>query len=478
MGNRGQYMEIAVFYNDGRKKIGEECGVFGFFDKDGHHCSKLTYYGLCALQHRGQESCGIAINNNGNLSCHKEMGLVSEVFNDKIIDELKGQISIGHVRYSTTGGSCKKNAQPLVIENKNEVFAIAHNGNIVNISKIKSTLENKGIIFHTTTDTELIAHLIIDKKTDGLTVEVAIKEIQSELEGSYSLVIMTEDKLIGVRDPYGLRPLSIGVLGNSYVLTSETCAFDIVNADFLRDVEPGEIIIIDNEGLQSIKKANPKRTHLCVFEYIYLARPDSFLEGISVYEARKQIGMQLAKKFPVKADLVVGVPDSGIAGAIGYAEEAKIPYGEGLLKNRYVGRTFIQPSQLQRKSSIKIKLSVLKNNIKGKRIILVDDSIVRGNTIKHIIELLTEAGAKEVHVRISSPPFLYPCYFGVDVPTRKELIAHNNSLEEIGKQIGASSIGYLGIDNLIDSINHKKANFCVGCFSGKYPIPIEIEEER
>ncbi len=459
-------------------KLREECGVFGFFDNDNNDCARITYYGLHALQHRGQESCGIAVNDNGVVVHHKDLGLVSEVFNDIILNHLKGQMAIGHVRYSTTGNNSRENAQPLVIKNISGTIALVHNGNLINASEIRESLESEGAIFQTTIDSEVIAYLITKERIISNSTEEAVMTIMKKIKGSYALVIMGPDKIIGVRDPKGIRPLSIGKLENSFILASETVAFDTIDGEFIRDVEPGEIVTIDKSGIHSIKTIKSPVSNLCIFEYIYFARPDSVLEGISVYETRKEAGRILAKEHPVDADLVIGVPDSGIASAIGYAEESKIPYGEGLIKNRYIGRTFIQPNQTQRKRDIKIKLNALENSVKGKRIIMVDDSIVRGSTINHIIQMLKEAGAKEVHMRISSPPFKWPCYFGTDIPSKNQLIACKHSVKTIGKKFNADSLAYLSLKGLMKTTKKVKCTLCNGCFSGNYPMEVPQKMDK
>jgi len=459
-------------------KLNEECGVFGVYDNDGYDCARLTYYGLYALQHRGQESCGIAVNDDGTIIYHKDMGLIPEVFNDVILEHLKGQIAVGHVRYSTTGRSQRENAQPLVTKYVKGTLTVAHNGNLVNASKIRSELERAGAIFQTTNDSEVIAYLIARERVKCSSVEEAIKNIMSELKGSYALVVMSPRKLIGVRDPWGIRPLSIGKLNNSYILASETCAFDAINAEFIRDVEPGEIVVIDKDGMRSIKDNCSGTSNICIFEYIYFARPDSVIEGASVYEARKEAGRLLAKEHPVDADLVIGVPDSGLSAAIGYAEASGIPYGEGLIKNRYIGRTFIQPTQSQREIGVKIKLSVLKSSVAGKRIVMIDDSIVRGTTSRRIVHMLKDAGAKEVHLRVSSPPFKWPCYFGTDIPSKKQLVACSHTVEEIRDLIGADSLGYLSIESLSKIAVGAKCGFCDGCFTGKYPMNVPEDADK
>lgn len=459
------------------KELHEECGIFGFFNLDDHDSAKMAYYGLYALQHRGQESCGIAISDQETIICHKDMGLVSEVFNDLVLDHLKGQMAIGHVRYSTTGSSLRENAQPLVIKYSNGSLALAHNGNLINAKELRDNLEAKGAIFQTTIDSEVIAYLLAKERINTDSTVNAIKKTMGQLKGSYSLIIMEADQLIGVRDPLGIRPLCLGKLNNSYVIASESCALDTINAKFIRDVLPGEIVIINQNGLQSIKTKESLKSHLCIFEYIYFARQDSVIDGISVYEARKKAGHLLAKENKVKADLIIGVPDSGIAAAIGYAEESGIPYGEGLVKNRYVGRTFIQPNQNRREKNVKIKLNVLAKSVAGKKIIMIDDSIVRGTTIKGFVHMLKEAGAKEVHIRISSPPFKWPCFFGTDIPSRHQLLACQYDLHGINKLFGTDSLAYLSIEGLKTITNHH-LNFCEGCFSGKYPMEVPLEADK
>ncbi|WHH58185.1 amidophosphoribosyltransferase [Petroclostridium sp. X23] len=459
-------------------KLNEECGVFGIYDKDGLDCARLTYYGLYALQHRGQESCGIAVNDDGTIIHHKDMGLVPEVFNDVVINHLKGQIAVGHVRYSTTGASLRENAQPLVTKYVKGTLTVAHNGNLVNAAEIREDLEKNGAIFQTTIDSEVIAYLIARERVKCGSIEEAVTRMMTRVKGSYSLVVMSPRKLIGARDPHGIRPLSIGRIGNSYVLASETCALDSVGAEFIRDVEPGEVVLIDQDGLRSIKTNCIGKSNLCIFEFIYFARPDSVVEGASVYEARKQAGRILAKEHPVEADLVIGVPDSGVSAAIGYAEESGIPYGEGLMKNRYIGRTFIQPDQSQRETGVRIKLNVLKKSVEGKRIVMVDDSVVRGTTSGRIVQMLKDAGAKEVHMRVSSPPFKWPCYFGTDIPSRKQLVASVHSLEEIRKMVGADSLGYLSIEGLSHIAVGTNCGFCNGCFSGEYPMEVPGEADK
>ncbi|WMM23893.1 amidophosphoribosyltransferase [Tissierella sp. MB52-C2] len=443
-------------------------GVVGIYSKERNNVSNIIYYGLYALQHRGQVSTGIAVNNNGFVDYFKDLGLVHEVFPKETMERLRGNIGIGHIRYATTGDTTTINAQPLVVGYRKGALALAHDGAVVNFEKLRDGLEEQGAIFQSELDTEVIANLIARYHKDN--IEDAIIKALDDINGTYGLVIMTTDKLIGARDQYGVKPLSIGKLGEDYILASETCAFDTIGAEFIRDVEPGEIVIIDEKGLKSIRrKAYDKR--LCLFEIIYFARPDSKLENKSIYLARIEAGKQLAIESAVDGDIVIGAPDSGTIPAIGYAEQAKIPYAEGLIKNRYVGRTFIQPTQELREQGVRIKLNVLKENVEGKRVILVDDSIVRGTTIKRTIEMIKNAGAKEIHVRISSPPVLHPCYLGMDTPTKENLIAAQMSKEEIRKLIGADSLEYLSLEGLLKSAGGKE--FCTGCLDGNYPIDKE-----
>ncbi len=465
-------MNLGVDFDYRIDKLNEECGVFGVYDQDGHDCARLAYYGLYALQHRGQESCGIAVNDDGTIIHHKDMGLVPEVFNDVVLNHLKGSIAVGHVRYSTTGASLRENAQPLVTKYVKGTLTVAHNGNLVNAEEIRNELENNGAIFQTTIDSEVIAYLIARERVKCHSVEEAVSQVMKKIKGSYALVVMSPRKLIGARDPLGIRPLCIGKIENSYVLASETCALDSINATFIRDVEPGEIVVIDGDGLRSIKDNCQGESKICVFEYVYFARPDSTIESANVYESRKEMGRILAREHPVEADLVIGVPDSGLAAALGYAEESGIPYGEGLIKNRYVGRTFIQPDQKQREQGVKLKLNALKDTVAGKRIIMIDDSIVRGTTSGRIVQMLKNAGATEVHMRISSPPVTHSCFYGIDTPSREHLVAANYPIEEIRKKVGADSLGYLSIEGLLKSPKGAKCGFCTACFDGNYPVDV------
>lgn len=456
-------------------KLKEACGVFGVYDPHGGDVASTIYYGLCALQHRGQESCGIAVSDTGgpkgNMELHKGMGLVSDVFKENILAGLKGNLGVGHVRYSTTGETTLNNAQPLVLNYIKGTLALAHNGNLVNTEKLREELACSGAIFQTTTDSETIAYYIARERVGSASVEEAITKTARRLKGAYALVIASPRKLIGVRDPLGLKPLCIGQLKDSYILASESCALSAVGAKFLRDVMPGEIVSVTREGLSSNTELCQEKQAHCIFEYIYFARLDSRMDGISVYEARLRGGAALAKAYPVEADLVAGVPESGVAAAQGYAKESGIAFGQVFYKNSYVGRTFIKPTQKERENSVRIKLSVLESAVKGKDIVLVDDSIVRGTTIANLIRLLKRAGAGKVHVRISSPPFLYPCYFGTDVPSNRQLIASSHSTEEIRKLIGADSLGYMRIEDLFAMTEGLK--LCKACFDSRYPMAIE-----
>ena len=450
--------------------IHEECGVFGIYDRDGYDVARMTYAALFAMQHRGQESCGIAVNRDRDIHLYKNVGHVSEVFHDRELDELKGQFAIGHVRYATTGGTGVLNAQPLATWYVKGQLAMAHNGNLSNAKQLKAQLQQAGAIFQTTTDTELMMHLVARERLKTGRVELALVEMMKYVEGSYSLVMMSPQKLMACRDPQGMRPLCIGKMAdNTYVIASESCALDTIRAEFIRDVEPGEVIVIDKNGLRSIRDNCQGHSRMCIFEYIYFARSDSIIEGQSVHEARKNLGKILAQTNPVDADMVIGVPDSGIDAAIGYALESGIPYGKGLVINRYVGRTFIQPTQAERKQAVRLKINALKQTVEGKRIIMVDDSIVRGTTSAKLVDMLREAGATEVHMRISSPPFTWPCYFGTDIPDKDQLLACKYSVDEICKMIGADSLVFLPAERLKETIPNAKCGFCDGCFTGNYP---------
>ena len=449
----------------------EECGVFGIYSEGEVVPAYATYNGLLALQHRGQESCGIAVCDRGVISYSKDMGLVTEAFNDKILDSLEGQMAVGHVRYSTSGGSVRENAQPLVMRYIKGTLAIAHNGNLTNAYELHQVLERRGCIFQTTIDTEVIAYMIARERVDAPSIEEAVRRTIPKIQGSFSLVIMSPQKLIAARDPHGFRPLCIGKIGNSTVFASETCALDACGAEFVRDVEPGEVVVVDKDGMRSFRDPVDVEKSLCIFEYIYFARTDSIIDGISVYEARKQAGRLLAKQLPVEADMVIGVPESGIDAALGYSEESGIPYEKGIVKNTYIGRTFIKPNQSERERSVRIKLNALSNCVKGKRIVMLDDSIVRGTTSGRIVSMLKDAGAKEVHLRISSPPFLWPCYYGTDIPSKDDLIACQHSIKEIGEMSYADSIAFLSVENLAKLMGGRMG-YCDACFSGKYPAPV------
>ena len=456
-------------------QIKEECGVFGIYSKDTMDVASQTYFALYALQHRGQESCGIVVNDKGILSYHKDLGLVPDVFNEGNLRKLgMGNIAIGHVRYSTTGKSNRSNAQPLVVRHIKGPMAIAHNGNLVNARDLREKYELNGGIFHNTNDTEVISYAITEQRLIQPSIEKAVEQAMYKFKGAYSLVIMSPKKLIAARDPQGFRPLCMGETG-AIVFASESCALDSIGARFIRDVEPGEIIIVDKNGAHSLKTHCGQKTSMCVFEYVYIARPDSVIEGSSVHQARLNAGKKLWQESPVEADVVVGVPDSGLDAALGFSMASGIPYGVGFIKNRYVGRTFIQPSQSQRSNSVRIKLNVIKDVVKGKRVVLIDDSIVRGTTSARIVNLIREAGATEVHMRISSPPFTNPCYFGIDIDSKENLIACQMSIEEIAKEIGADSLGYLSIEGVKNIAENAKCNFCTGCFTGEYPIRVPKE---
>ena len=464
--------------------IHEECGVFGIYTKEICDVASPVYLGLYALQHRGQESCGIVVNDRGVFSYHKGIGLVNEVFDAERLEKLgKGHIAVGHVRYSTTGKPTPHNTQPLVVRHIKGPMAIAHNGNLINALELRESYELKGAIFHSTNDSEVISYAVTNERLSEGSIQKALEKAMYKLKGAYSLVIMSPKKLIAARDPQGFRPLSLGKLPDDegYVVASETCAFDSVGAEFVRDILPGEIIIIDDNGIESIKTHCGQKSGLCVFEYIYLARPDSVIQGAGVHGARVNAGKFLAQEHPVEADIVVGVPDSGLDAAIGYAMESGIPYGMGFVRNRYVGRTFIQPAQGMRENSVKIKLNPVAETVKGKRVVMVDDSIVRGTTCRRVVNLLREAGAKEVHVRISSPPFINPCYFGTDIDAKDKLIACRiTDIDEIAKAINADTLGYLSQENVLKIAEGADCDFCDGCFTGKYPIevPDELPKDR
>lgn len=459
------------------KGLHEECGVFGIYSRETIDVASLSYVALYALQHRGQESCGIVVNDRGIFSHHKDLGLVPEVFDKPTLEKLgKGNISIGHVRYSTTGNSNRVNAQPLVVRHVKGPMALAHNGNLVNAHSLRKRYELMGGIFQSTNDTEVISYAITEQRLRQSSIEEAVEHAMYDLKGAYSLVIMSPQKLIAARDPNGFRPLVMGKLHNdSVVFASETCALDSIGAEYVRDIEPGEIVVADSAGVRSIKRHCGRASSLCVFEFVYFARPDSVIHGCSVHGARLKAGEFLWKEHPVEADVVIGVPDSGLDAALGLSRASGIPYGVGFIKNRYVGRTFIQPSQIQRTNSVKIKLNVVREVVKDKRVILVDDSIVRGTTSANIVSLLREAGAKEVHFRVSCPPFVNPCYFGVDIDSKENLIACKYSIPEICHEIGADSLGYLSLEGVKAIGESSGCGFCTGCFTGEYPIDVPKE---
>lgn len=465
------------YYNEGIDplvfdKIKEECGVFGVY---GHpDAAFMAYYGLHALQHRGQESAGMCSSDGEQFHYHRDLGLVKEVFLQEQLETLQGSLVVGHVRYSSEKERGLANAQPLVFNYKKGDLAIATNGNLVNAESIRNQLEQEGSIFHATSDTEVVAHLIARSKCDQL--EDAIMEALNTVQGAFAFLFMTQDKLIAAVDPYGLRPLVLGKMGDAYILASETCAFDAVGAEYIRDVEPGEFIVFGPSGMVERRFAEPKRRSLCAMEYIYFSRPDSDMDGLNIHTVRKQMGIELAKESFVDADIVTGVPDSSISAAIGYAEQTGIPYEIGLIKNRYVGRTFIAPTQALREQGVKMKLSAVRKVVEGKRVVMIDDSIVRGTTSRRIVKLLREAGATEVHVRISSPPFQNPCFYGIDTPSKEELIASAHSVEQIRQEIEADSIHFLSKEGLMKSIGGRDGEvnqgLCMACFDDDYPAPL------
>lgn len=457
-------------------KFKDECGVFGIYVNQPVDVASVTYYGLYALQHRGQESAGIAVANGQEVKIHRGLGLITEAFNNDNLDYLRslnGNISIGHVRYSTAGAKTVENAQPLLANTKLGPIAMAHNGNLVNADVIRELLEDGGHVFHTSVDSEVLASLIARSSKRG--IERAVVNAISAVRGSFAMVIMTKDKLIGIRDPHGIRPLCLGKIDEGYVLSSESCALDSVGAELVRDIEPGEIVVIDGDGVKSIKYSEGTTCQTCAFEYIYFARPDSVIDELDVYNTRVKQGEVLYQEHKIDADLVVAVPDSGIPAAVGYSKASGIPYEMGFVKNRYVGRTFISPSQEFRERAVAVKLNPLKVNVNGKRVILIDDSIVRGTTSKHLIDSLRRAGATEVHFIVASPIVKFPCYFGIDTPYRSELIGANKSVEEIRESIGCDSLGYLSLEGMYEGF-YGRRNFCVGCFNGVYPVSAPMEK--
>lgn len=465
-------MSSNLIFDPSNDKFKDECGVFGVYVNKPMDVSSMTYYGLYALQHRGQESAGIAVANGEAIDIHKGMGLITEAFSNESLNRLKGFAAIGHVRYSTSGDTRIENAQPLLSQSKLGSIAMAHNGTLVNADVIRELLEDGGHVFHTSIDSEVIANLIARGAKKG--IEKAIIDSIQAVRGSFAMVILTQDKLIGVRDPHGIRPLCLGKMEEGYVLSSESCALDAIGAELVRDIDPGEIIIIDKNGIKSYKYYENTQCQTCAFEYIYFARPDSTIDGLDVHESRVRAGEQLFNEHKIEADVVVAVPDSGIPAAIGYSKASGIPYDTGFVKNRYVGRTFITPSQEIREKAVAVKLNPLKANVNGKRVVLIDDSIVRGTTSKHLVDSLRRAGAKEVHFLVASPIVKFPCYFGIDTPYRSELIGAKKSTDEIREAIGSDSLGYLSMEGMYKCFK-EDCGYCVGCFNGIYPVATPME---
>jgi amidophosphoribosyltransferase len=451
------------------------CGVFGIY---GHpNAAELTYFGLYALQHRGQESAGIVTCDGRQFREHKGMGLVSQIFNGQILHDLVGKMAVGHTRYSTTGSSNIRNAQPLTVNSARGQIAVAHNGNLTNAAQLRDELENRGVPFQTTVDSEIILLMLAQPGDNGADSHLA--SVVRRIEGAFSLVIMTENELIGVRDPHGFRPLCLGRVDDAWVLSSETCALDLIHAKFVRDIEPGEIVVINKDGVRSIKAfPEPQRRAFCMFEYVYFARPDSTISGRNVYKVRVEMGRQLAREHPVEADLVIPVPDSGVYAGLGYAEESKIPFELAFIRNHYVGRSFLQPSQLIRDFNVRVKLNLIEELVRGKRVIIVDDSIVRGTTCKARVKTLKDAGAKEVHVRVSCPPHMNPCVYGIDFPDRNKLMAANHSVDAIRQYLNADSLHYLSPEGMVKATGLPKSNFCMACWDGDYPVPYDPSTDK
>jgi len=461
--------------------IHEECGVFGMFSTFQQDIASIVKVGLFALQHRGQESCGIVVNADRQFYTHKDLGLVGDVFTNEVMEKFpQGTLGIGHVRYATTGATNRNNCQPIEVNHQKGLLALAHNGNISNAFELRNELELNGAIFHSTSDTETIAYIVTRERLKSKSIEEAISKAMNYLDGAYSLLFMSATKMIAVRDPYGFRPLCYGVMEDgTYIVASESCALDAVGAKFVRDVEPNEIIVFSRDGIQSYKEnCKKKEKATCVFEYIYFARPDSIIDGVDVHTSRVKAGQILAQCAPVEADVVIGVPDSGLDGAIGYAYESKIPYKLGIIKNKYIARTFIAPNQSERINGVQIKLNPIKSVIEGKRVVLIDDSIVRGTTCRRIVDLLRKNGAKEVHMRISAPPFKYPCFYGTDIDSSENLIANQLTIEQIREKIGADSLAYLPIEELKTIVSHE--GICTSCFTGQYPtqVPVDTRKSR
>lgn len=455
-------------------KLHEECGVFGVYSEDSNrNMAPLVYYGLFSLQHRGQESAGIAVAKNGSIECRKGMGLVGEVFDPATLEKIEGASAIGHVRYSTAGTSSVENAQPFVSRFKLGSIAVAHNGNLTNAAVVRELLEDAGVGFVSSSDSEVIVNLIAKNYKKGL--EKALTDTIQFIKGSYALVVLTDNALVGARDPNGIRPLCLGRMDGGWILASESCAIDAVGGELVRDVEPGEIVIIDKNGVLSYKFGEKTRKSVCSFEYIYFARPDSVIDGVDVYEARIRAGETLGRESGVPADIVIGVPDSGVPAAIGYGRATKTPFGLGIVKSKYVGRTFIAPSQSLREQAVSVKLNVVRSELEGKRVVIIDDSIVRGTTSRRLVNLLRDAGAKEVHFRVCSPPVRFPCYFGIDTPHRKDLIGNENSVDEICTAIGADSLAFISVEGLLEALDGS-GSYCLGCFTGEYPITAPGED--
>ena len=463
-------------------QLHEECGVFGVLSKERRDVASTAYYGLFALQHRGQESCGIVVNDDGLFSAHKDTGLVNDVFTPEVMEKLGfGDMAVGHVRYGTTGSSSRVNAQPILVNHIKGPMALCHNGNLINSFELRERLELEGSIFHTTSDTEVISYIITKERLTAPSIEDALCRAMRRIQGAYSLVVMSPSKIIAARDPHGFRPLCYGTLPDGgYVVASESCALDAVGAAFVRDVEPGEVIVFEASGVRSIREhCGECKPSLCVFEYIYFARPDSVIDGASVHEARVRAGEFLAVKQPADADIVIGVPDSGLDAAIGYARQSGIPYGIGFIKNRYIGRTFISPGQKSREDKVRIKLNPIASVVRGKRVVLIDDSIVRGTTSKRIVNLLRDAGATEVHFRVTAPPFLNPCYYGTDIDSRDHLIACRHTIPEIAEIIGVDSLGYLALEDVHCLADGSTCGgSCDACFSGKYPTAVPTKRAK
>lgn len=462
-------------YNLSGMKLHESCGIFGIY-APGEDVARLTYFALYSLQHRGQESAGIATSDGGRIRVHTAMGLVAQAFNEGILNQLGGHIAIGHNRYSTTGSSKITNAQPLMVNSPLGEIALGHNGNIINAQYLRQELEERGYTFVTTADSEVIAYLIAS--APGKSLSDKIKYAMGRLQGAYSLVLLTKEKLIGVRDPLGVRPLCLGGFDGNWALASESCALDQLGMQFLREVAPGEVVIIDDSGVHSFVGGESGRRALCIFEYIYFARPDSIINGRRLYPARQAMGAGLSREYPVDADLVIGVPDSATAAGVGYSQTSGIPFGEAFIKSRYVGRTFIEPDQRLRDTGVRLKFSPLPEVLSGKKVVVVDDSIVRGTTTPRIVALLRRAGAEEVHLRICASPIRYPCFFGIDMATRGELIAAHKSVPEIAEFLGADSLGYLSLDGLVRAVGLPWDTFCLACFNGDYPVPVQLEMDK